>query len=239
MKIRIVIPARLKSTRFPEKLIQKVKGKTIIEHVCLRAKKIKADSIIVATDSETIRDIIKKINIDVWYSEKIFLNGTERISAVSRDLSFKQSDIVINIQADEFNFPISAVNKCIDYLKTSKRKKVATIVCPSKTKKHYTNKDSVKVLTDNNSHALFFSRSPVPYNSQTNHLVHLGIYGYHVSLLNNYHKLVVCPYESAENLEQLRFLWNEIPIKCIRINSHNSISINSSNDLKLAKRTFK
>ena len=83
--------------------------------------------------------------------------------------------------------------------------------------------------------ALYFSRTPIPSNQNSDHLVHIGIYGYKVSLLHDYLNLKISPYEQSESLEQLRFIWNEIPICCIKVSVNNSISINSPNDLKLAK----
>ena len=83
--------------------------------------------------------------------------------------------------------------------------------------------------------ALYFSRNPIPYNQNHEHFVHIGIYGYKVSLLRDYLNLEISPYERNESLEQLRFIWNEIPVYCIKIPVNNSIIINSPNDLKLAK----
>ena len=135
MKTRIIIPARLKSSRFPNKLIKIINGKTLIEHICLRAKKLKYDSLIVATDSLKIKDIIEKIGINVWYCQKKYSSGTERIAGLSSDLKFKKNDIVVNIQGDEYNFPLSAVNKIINDLRLSKKRIVSTIIYKTYDKK--------------------------------------------------------------------------------------------------------
>ena len=235
MKTRIIIPARLKSSRFPNKLIKIINGKTLIEHVCLRAKKLKYDSLIVATDSLKIKDIIEKIGVNVWYCQKKYSSGTERIAGLSSDLKFKKNDIVINIQGDEYNFPLSAVNKIIIDLRLSKKRIVSTVIYTTYDKKIINNKDSVKVVTDKNNNALYFSRSLIPYNSDHEYFVHLGIYGYKASLLEEYSSLVKSGFEKSESLEQLRFVYNNVPVHCIKIKSHNSISINSVNDLKLVK----
>ena len=235
MKTRIIIPARLKSSRFPNKLIKIINGKTLIEHVCLRAKKLKYDSLIVATDSLKIKDIIEKIGVNVWYCQKKYSSGTERIAGLSSDLKFKKNDIVVNIQGDEYNFPLSAVNKIINDLRLSKKRIVSTVIYTTYDKKIINNKDSVKVVTDKNNNALYFSRSLIPYNSDHEYFVHLGIYGYKASLLEEYSSLVKSGFEKSESLEQLRFVYNNVPVHCIKIKSHNSISINSVNDLKLAK----
>ena len=239
MKIRLIIPARLKSSRFPNKLIKVFNGKTLIEHVCLRAKKLQHDSLIVATDSIKIKNIIDNIGIETWYCKKKYSSGTERIASLCNDLNFHHNDIVINIQGDEYNFPLNGVNKIIDDLKKTKKKIVSTIVCNTKNLKSIMNKDSVKVVTDKYDNALYFSRLPIPYNSHGAYCVHLGIYGYKVSLLKLHSSLLNSKYEESESLEQLKFIHNNIPVHCIKIMSHNSISINSINDLKLIKKGIK
>ena len=239
MKIRIIIPARLKSKRFPNKLVKTLKDKSIIEHVCLRAKKLNYDSLIVATDSNEIKTLIDNINIETYLSKKKYLNGTERIADLCKKRSFDKNDIIINIQGDELSFPVNAVNKMINYLKKSKEKEMTTVVVQSNNRNNYINKDYVKVITNKNNNALYFSRSPLPYDSSSNYLLHIGLYGYKVSLLNEYLSFKKSTGETKESLEQLRFLYNDIQIKCIKLKKHNSISINSLNDLKLAQKLIR
>ena len=173
--------------------------------------------------------------VNVWYCQKKYSSGTERIAGLSSDLKFKKNDIVVNIQGDEYNFPLSAVNKIINDLRLSKKRIVSTIIYKTYDKKIINNKDSVKVVTDKNNNALYFSRSLIPYNSDHAYFIHLGIYGYKASLLEEYSSLVKSEFEKSESLEQLRFVYNNVPVHCIKIKSHNSISINSVNDLKLLK----
>ena len=239
MKIRIIIPARLKSKRFPNKLIKNLKDKSIIEHVCSRAKKLNYDSLIVTTDSNEIKKLIDNINIETYLSKKKYLNGTERIADLCKKRSFSKNDIIINIQGDELSFPVNAVNKMINYLKKSKEKEMTTVVVQSNNRNNYINKDYVKVITNKNDNALYFSRSPLPYDSSSNYLLHIGLYGYKVSLLNEYLSFKKSTDEAKESLEQLRFLYNDIQIKCIKLKKHNSISINSPNDLKLAQKLIR
>ena len=114
-----------------------------------------------------------------------------------------------------------------------------TLISKSKSKKSFYNQDAVKVVLDNQDNALYFSRSPIPFNKHNDHYLHIGIYGYKVSLLKKYLKFKKSPYESYESLEQLKFIWNQIPIHCIKVRINNSISINSPNDLKLAREFLK
>ena len=108
------------------------------------------------------------------------------------------------------------------------------------------NPNIVKVVRDCQKKALYFSRSRIPWISPDEQLSapirflkHIGIYGYKASMLSNYLNFDKSPYEVYENLEQLRFIWNKIRIHCIKVKVNNSISINSLNDLKLAKETIK
>lgn len=239
MKIRIVIPARLESIRFPNKLIKKINKKTIIEHIFDHAKKIPSDSLILATDSTKLKEIAIDNNISFWYSKKKYHCGTERIAAACKDLKFNKKDIVVNIQGDEFNFPINSIKKLINYLKHLRKNEVATIVAKNKSKNAFNNRDQVKVILNKNNYAKYFSREPIPHKINSIFYEHIGVYGYNVSTLERYSQLDKSPYEKVENLEQLRFIWNDVPIKCICENKNDSISINSPNDLKLAKRMFR
>jgi len=239
MKTRIIIPARLKSTRFPNKLIQLINNISLIEHICIRAKKIPCYSVIVATDDIKIKSLVEQHGIDVWFSKKKFLNGTHRIACLCKEYGFNKNDNIINIQGDEFNFSLKGVKDLITKLSSSKSKGIFTLISKSRSKEIFHNPDHVKVLIDKKGDALCFSRSPVPFSGSDDHFIHIGIYGYKVSMLYSYLNFDKSPYEAYENLEQLRFIWNKTPIHCIKIKVNNSISINSVNDLKLAKETFK
>ena len=140
MKVRIIIPARLDSSRFPKKLIKMINGKTLIEHVCLRAKKLKPDSLVVATDSVVIKEIVENNKIEVWYSKKKYNSGTERIAGLVNDYKFDKKDIIINIQADEYNFSIAGVKNIIKHLRTSKTDNLATLIFRNICQKSYRNK---------------------------------------------------------------------------------------------------
>ena len=134
---------------------------------------------------------------------------------------------------------MKGVKDLITKLSSSKSKGIFTLISKSRSKKIFHNPDYVKVLIDNKDDALCFSRSPVPFDGAGDHFIHIGIYGYKASMLFNYLNFDKSPYEVYENLEQLRFIWNKIPIHCIKVKVNNSISINSLNDLKLAKETIK
>ena len=238
MKTRILIPARLESSRFPEKLLQKLSNKTLIEHICIRASKIKCDSLMVLTDSKIIQNIVESLDIKCYLSKNNYSNGTDRIAHFCKLKKYDPSDLIINIQADELNFPLNAINKIKNYFATTKKVSVATIVCRSRRPLDLKDKNLVKTAIDKNNNAIYFSRSPIPFGSK-NCFLHLGIYAYKVSILMEYRGFKKGAVETDESLEQNRFLFNSTPIKCIPIKSHDSVSINTKNDLKLARKKFK
>ena len=238
MKIRILIPARLESSRFPKKLLQRVSDKTLIEHICLRAKKIKCDTFVILTDSRLIQKIVELHNIECYYSKVNHSNGTDRIAHYCKLKKYNPSDLIINIQADEFNFPLYAIEKIKRYFKDNKDTNVATLIYQLVNHPNLANKNLVKVVKDKNNNAIYFSRSVIPFNSK-NYFGHLGIYAYKVSILLKYRNFKKGTVEIDESLEQNRFLFNSVSIKCLSIKSHDSISINTKNDLKLAKKKFK
>ena len=238
MKIKVIIPARLKSTRLSNKLLRVISGKTIIQHVCERATRIQCDDLIVASDSRKITDIVNQMQINTYLSKKKFNNGTERIAHLCNEKNFKDSDVIINLQADELNFPIHAINKIINLFNLNNKINVATVVTKNTNKKDYFNKDIVKVVMDNDSNSIYFSREPIPHNYSKYFYSHIGIYAYKVSALHSYTKFKQSLQEKCESLEQLRFLCNGISIKCVLIKQNKSISINSNNDLKLARKLF-
>ena len=238
MKIRIIIPARLNSTRLPGKLLKKVNNKTLIEHIIRRANKISSDSLSVCTDHKDIKNIVDDLGVNSFYSKRKFNNGTERIAFYVNHMNYKDTDLVINVQADEFNFPLHAVKKMIKLFEKDKTIQTATVVVKSKDMRDFKDTNTVKVCIDAKSDALLFSRSKIPFNAKLFYK-HIGIYAYRVSTLKKYMKFKRDTHEINESLEQIRFLSNQIKMKCVTINSHESISINSDNDLKLAKKKVK
>ena len=106
MKVFIILPARLNSSRLHNKLIRKIGDKTLIEHMIISAKKIKNSKIIVSTDSSVIHDYAIKNNVDSLLSNKKFNNGTERSCFTAKKFNAKHNDIIINLQADEFNITL-------------------------------------------------------------------------------------------------------------------------------------
>ena len=204
-KILGVIPARIASTRFPEKVIANLNGKPLIGYVienALRCNQI--DKIIVATDSNKVESIALKYGVETMISDKPFISGSDRVAWVAEQLP--EYKYVINIQADE---PFLESNY-IDLLATSMLKNnefdIGTLAAHSSDKREYMSDSVVKIVIDKKQRALYFSRSPIPFNSPNSFLQHIGIYAYKREALMRLSSSKKSAMEKSEKLEQLRAL---------------------------------
>jgi 3-deoxy-manno-octulosonate cytidylyltransferase (CMP-KDO synthetase) len=233
----IIIPARLESSRLSKKLIQNIGDKALIEHMIVCAKKITDATIIVSTDSKIIQKYALKHNVHVILSTKKFKNGTERCFYTAKKLQASKRDIIVNLQADEFNINPNDIKKLIRVLKLSSNINVATLIYETNDKREYTDNNFVKVVVDKELRAITFTRRPIT-SIGDKYLIHLGVYGFTYEFLEMYSKLKECHYEKEESLEQLRMIWNNIPIHCVQIKDNKSIGINSAKDLKRAREIY-
>tara|TARA_Y100000389_G_scaffold191704_1_gene218301 strand:- start:2480 stop:3199 length:720 start_codon:yes stop_codon:yes gene_type:complete len=237
MKTFIILPARLESTRLPKKLIQNIGDKTLIEHMIITAKKLKDSEVIVSTDSKIIESYAKKYNVGSILSNKKFKNGSERCFFTANKLNASSNDIIINLQSDEFNINVNDIKKLIRFMKLSSDINVSTLVYETNSKSEYLDKNYVKVVVDKQLRAVTFTRQPIT-SIKSNYLIHLGVYGFKYKTLEHYASLKECHYEKEESLEQLRMIWNNIPIHCVQIKNNQSIGINSARDLRKARETY-
>jgi 3-deoxy-manno-octulosonate cytidylyltransferase (CMP-KDO synthetase) len=182
----------------------------------LCAKKINNVDIIVSTDSKVIQKYADKHNVKSLLSAKKFKNGSERCYFTAKKFKATDNDIIINLQADEFNIDPNNIRKLIRTLKLSENINVGTLIYETKNKNEYLDSNYVKVIVDK----------------------HLGVYGFKFKSLEIYSTLKECHYEKEESLEQLRMIWNNIPIYCVQIKDNKSIGINSARDLKKARDIY-
>lgn len=240
-KVLIVLPCRLWSTRLPEKhLIELSNGKTIFEmtyEACIRSK---ADKVIIATDAESIVDRTKQFTDDVELTSNKHNTWSDRVAEVAKRHS--EYDIVLNIQWDEPLVDPETINEIIDGIINSDEN---TVMCTAKTKfkdiQEVLKPHNVKVITDKNGMALYFSRSVIPFDRNANleeyslkiedYRKHLGLYAYKREFLLEYVKMPQTFAEKMESLEQLRILENWYKIKLIET-SFDSIWIDTMQDLE-------
>jgi 3-deoxy-manno-octulosonate cytidylyltransferase (CMP-KDO synthetase) len=248
MKVLGIIPARYASSRFPGKPLVVINGKTMIQRVYEQALKCReVDQVIVATDHETIRNHVTTFGGEVMMTSVNHRSGTERCAEIITQLTEKglQFDTVVNIQGDEpFIDPlqISQLISCFDHPETD----IATLILKIDAPSLLSDPNIVKVVTDAKGKAIYFSRSAIPYTrgqemsawpTTTSYYKHIGIYGYRADLLPEIVALPVAPPETAESLEQLRWLWHGYRIQT-QITTIESIAIDDPADLlKITNKT--
>lgn len=201
--VKIVIPARLQSTRLPFKLILNKTGKLLLEHTWEAAKRTQYP-VQIATDSLLIFRHFRDLDADVVMTSDKHVNGTQRvIEACSRD---KDIDLVVNWQGDEPDITAEMIEGVLNILRSDVDAHMATIACPITNDIDYQSASCVKVVCSNNR-ALYFSRRPIPYQQIfTSALRHIGIYAYRANFLNIINTLPDSELEHLENLEQLKFM---------------------------------
>lgn len=249
LKKIVVIPARLNSSRLPNKVLLDLKGKSVVQRVyeqCIKANNI--DEVYIATDSLDVKDSCEKFTKNIIMTKDTHESGTDRIAEAVANID---CDIIVNVQGDEpfvepelIDMLANAVNTDIQMASAMHRiKKVEDL-------KNY---NVVKVTSDTQSNALYFSRSIIPHHrdeweSLLNHHTlipsslefhrHLGIYSYTKSFLLMYSKMEQSYLERLEKLEQLRVLENGYKIKMVKTN-YNSIGIDTMEDYKKALELLK
>ncbi len=217
MKTLIVIPARLASTRLPNKMLLNRTGKPLIEHTHRAASRCKsADRLIVATDSEKIFDVVQAFGGEVQLTDMNHVSGTDRVAEVSA--LYPEYDIVVNIQGDEPEIEASSVDAAVNLLRSSPSAQVATVAVPLYDNEKLADPACVKLVMTAAQRALYFSRSPIPFlrnpsaNFRAMFWQHVGIYVYRREFLLQFPKLAPTMLEQAESLEQLRVLENGFEI---------------------------
>ncbi len=244
MNIIGVIPARLKSTRLPGKMLLKINGKTLIEMVYANAKKASClRELYVATDNKQIKEVIEKAGGKAIMTPASCKSGTERIREALKSIHANMNDIVVNIQGDEPLLEPELIDKAVKALINDKTCDASTIAAPLHEIKEIADPSVVKVVTDRSGNALYFSRSIIPHNRdgvKTGNgawLKHIGLYAYRKSVLDRWLKLE-SNYEGIEKLEQLRMLENGCRIRVVVAKSK-SIGIDTRRDFERLKKTLK
>jgi len=239
-----IIPARYEATRFPGKPLAMINQKPMIQWVYENISKV-LENVWIATDDERIFKTAESFGGKAIMTSTNHKSGTERCAEAAEVLSERYSfDIIINVQGDEpFIRPVQ-----IELLKScfENKTEIATLIKKIETSDELFNPNRPKVVIDNNSNALYFSRSPIPFIrgkeksdwlAAHNYWSHVGIYAYTKEALKKITKLNPGKLEISESLEQLRWLENGLKIKTVETN-YQSIGIDTPDDLKTALNYF-
>ncbi len=218
MKIIGVIPARFGSTRFPGKPLAELKGKKVLQWVVDGARTSSMlSNLYVATDDSRIFDFCKKINVEVIMTDSDCATGTDRIYQATQNLNF---DRVINIQGDEPMISKYYIDPIAQCFLNEPNLSMATLA-HDLAAEDLNNLNAVKVITNQNDEAIYFSRFSIPFSREPFFsgivMKHIGMYGYSKSFLERFCATPQCALEKAESLEQLRALYLGVRIKVLKV----------------------
>ncbi|MDR3258462.1 MAG: 3-deoxy-manno-octulosonate cytidylyltransferase [Fusobacteriaceae bacterium] len=231
MKFLGVIPARYASTRLEGKPLKDICGHTMIEWVYKRAIKSRLDKVIVATDDDRILREVEGFNGEAAMTSRDHPNGTSRIAEVCQ--KYNDYDVIINIQGDEPLIEPQMINQLMETFLSDRDLVMSTIKNKIDNMEEIKNPNVVKVITDKNDFAIYFSRSIIPYpraENLNNYYKHVGIYGYKREFVIEYSKMISTPLELSESLEQLRVLENGYKIKVVET-AHKIIGVDTEDEL--------
>ncbi len=236
MNTLCVIPSRIASTRLSRKPLLPIKGKPMIQWVYENARRCGLlTKVVVATDSEEIADVIRGIDGNVMMTDPALPTGSDRVACLAQH--YPEMDVIINLQGDlPFNKPRMLEQLISPYL-AGDSPDMTTLAHPLNIEDDYNNPGAVKVITDLQGNALYFSRSPIPYFRQKGYAPvyhHMGLYAFRRDFLMIYPTLSQTPLEKIESLEQLRVIEHGYKIR-VCLTEERTIEINTQEEYESAQ----
>jgi 3-deoxy-manno-octulosonate cytidylyltransferase (CMP-KDO synthetase) len=218
----VIIPARLASTRLPDKPLADIGGKPMVVRVAERARASSATRVVVATDAEVVAQACRAHDVDVVLTRADHPTGTDRLAEAVAQLSLPDDAIVVNVQGDEPLIAPAMIDAVAAQLAARPECAMSTAAHPIASADDVFNPNVVKVVIDAAGRALYFSRAPIPWarDAWAGKSVdvralpkmpihrHIGIYGYRCGFLHRFPTLAIAPIERTEALEQLRAMWH-------------------------------
>ena len=250
MKFTVVIPARYDSTRLPGKPLVDIAGKPMIQHVYERAQESGAENIIIATDDQRVADAASEFAAEVCMTSSQHSSGTERLSEVVTKLGLNNDEIVVNLQGDEPLMPPSLIHQVAQNLADYSQASIATLAEKIHTAAELFDPHAVKVISDQNGYAIYFSRAPIPWDrdafsitteelpEQSLHFRHIGLYAYRAEFIKEYVSWPACELEQLESLEQLRVLWHGHKIHVAEADESAVAGVDTEADLARARQAL-
>jgi len=243
-----IIPARFASTRFPGKPLIDIQGKTMVQRVFEQACKSALSLVVVATDDRRIYDHVVAFGGNVVMTSDQHPTGTDRCAEVAAIPEFADCQWVVNVQGDEPFIQPGQIDLALDFLTKNANCPIVTLAkkIDPKSNMNLADPNIVKVVFDKNQRAMYFSRWPLPFHrnlpqeqwlAEGEFFKHIGLYAFRREVLLEVAALPPSRLELAESLEQLRWLENSYPIG-VALTEHESISIDSPNDLEFALRAI-
>lgn len=223
-RFKVVIPARLGSTRLPRKVLREAGGKPVVQHVWEAARKAGAEEVVIATDSEDVRAACAAFGAEVRLTASTHASGTDRANEIARAAGWSADTIVVNLQGDEPLMPPALVARAAELLAEDPEAHIASLCHPLHAIEDWLNPNVVKLVMDRRGYALYFSRAPIPWQREGATrgqprlpaglaFRHIGLYAYRVAALAEFSALPAAPLEDCEALEQLRALTHGLRIR--------------------------
>jgi 3-deoxy-manno-octulosonate cytidylyltransferase (CMP-KDO synthetase) len=241
---KVVIPARFGSSRLPGKPLLEIAGKPLIRHVYERALASAAIDVVVATDDARIADACRAFGADVALTRSDHQSGTDRIAEVAEMRGWEPDCILVNLQGDEPCMSSVLIDQLARDLSDHSSIGMATLAYPIRDPDTLFDPHVVKVVTDGDGYALYFSRAPIPWHRDefvggrkplpqgVRFLRHIGLYAYRVAFLARFVEWQPAPLELAESLEQLRVLWYGESIHVVQAMEEPGPGVDTASDIQ-------
>ena len=219
MRFTVLVPARMASTRLPDKPLADIGGKPMVVRVAERAAQSKAQAVVVATDSAAVQAACERHGVRAVMTRADHPSGSDRLAEACELLALAAGDIVVNVQGDEPLIDPGLIDAVAALLDERGAASMSTAAHAIESVDEFRNPNVVKVVTDAQGLALYFSRAPIAWwrdgfaggisaLPQPRPLRHIGIYGYRVGFLRDFPRMPQAPLERIEALEQLRAMWH-------------------------------
>jgi 3-deoxy-manno-octulosonate cytidylyltransferase (CMP-KDO synthetase) len=220
---KVVIPARMGSTRLPRKVLRELAGKPMVQWTWEAACAAAADAVIIATDADEVLEACRAFGADARLTAASHQSGTDRADEIARRLGWDADTIVVNLQGDEPLMPPALLRTAAELLAADAAADIATLCHPLHDRSEWLNPNVVKLVMDMAGYAMYFSRAPIPWKRQGQQAEsplptplayrHIGLYAYRAGALRRFSALPPAPLEQCEVLEQLRALSHGLRIK--------------------------
>lgn len=262
----VLIPARLSSTRLPNKALADIAGEPMIVRVARCARASRAERVVVATDDASIHAAVLAAGFEALMTRADHRCGTDRLAEAAEQLALAPTRIVVNVQGDEPQMPPELIDRVAHCLAEHDDCVMATAAHPIDDPRDWFNSNVVKVVTDCAGFALYFSRAPIPFARDTLRLGvteslaaelrldgqtipsaasqfglparHIGIYAYRAAFLRQFPELASSPLERIESLEQLRVLWHGYSIAVASVDTAPPAGVDTAEDLVRVRRAL-
>lgn len=252
MRFTVLIPARLASTRLPNKPLADLGGVPMVVRVAQRAQLSQAENVVVATDSQEVIDQCERFNVQAVMTAATHASGSDRLAEACALLGLADDDVVVNVQGDEPLIDVALMDAVAKLLADRPDCAMSTAAHAIDSLADYLNPNIVKVVLDARQTALYFSRAPIPAardhggsewwrtpgSALPKPLRHVGIYGYRTGFLKAFPALSPAPVEQLECLEQLRALWHGYKIAVHTTERSPGIGVDTPEDLQAARLLF-